>query len=156
MTERSPQDENLPAPLPERPRYKLALLLLLVTLVTTLWAGSLWHISFMLGNGQSAPDTAGFLVWPNFLLGIPYAVSVPAILLAHELERTPSAPDDLLQYGADVDAHTDPQDGGAEPGNAIPLRRRSIAFVCDVGSRDSPAARSGLDPRTEDDPWTAL
>lgn len=85
MTERSPQDENLLAPAPEKPRFKLALLLLLVTLVTTLWAGSLWHFSFMMGNGQSAPDAAGFLVWPNFILGIPYAISVLAILLAHEL-----------------------------------------------------------------------
>ena len=85
MTERSPQDENLPAPGPEKPRFKLALLLLLVTLITTLWAGSLWHFSFMMGKGQSAPDTAGFLVWPDFLLGIPYAISVLAILLAHEL-----------------------------------------------------------------------
>ena len=71
--------------MPEKPRFKLALLLLLVTLVTTLWAGSLWHFSFMMGRGQSAPDMAGFLVWPNLLLGIPYAISVLAILLAHEL-----------------------------------------------------------------------
>ena len=42
MTERSPQDENLPAAVPEKPRFKLALWLLLVTLVTTLWAGSPW------------------------------------------------------------------------------------------------------------------
>ena len=39
----------------------------------------------MMGNGQSAPDATGFLVWPNFILGIPYAISVLAILLAHEL-----------------------------------------------------------------------
>ena len=85
MTERPLQDEQLPEPVPEKPRFKLALLLLLVTLVTTLWAGSLWHFSFMMGNGQSAPDGAGFLVWPNLLLGVPYAISVLAILLAHEL-----------------------------------------------------------------------
>ena len=85
MTERPPQDKNRPAPVPEKPRFKLALLLLLVTLVTTQWAGSLWHTSFMMGNGQSAPDTASFLVWPNFLLGIPYAISVTAILLPHEM-----------------------------------------------------------------------
>ena len=71
--------------MPETPRFKLVHLLLRVTLVTTLWAGSLWHTSFMMGNGQSAPDTEGFLVWPDFLPGIPCATSVPTILLADEL-----------------------------------------------------------------------
>lgn len=83
VTEASPQDENLPVP--EMPRFRLALLLLLVTFLTTLWAGSLWHVSFMMGNGHPAPDTAGFLGWPDFLLGIPYSISVLAILLAHEM-----------------------------------------------------------------------
>ncbi len=122
MTERPPQDKNWPAPVPEKPRFKLALLLLLVTLATTLWTGSLWYTSDMMGNGQSASDTAGFLVWPNFILGIPYAISVLAILLAHGLGWTPSALDDLLQDGADVDAHADPQLGGAELVDEIPQR----------------------------------
>ncbi len=85
MTECSPQDENLPAPEPEKPRFRLALLLLLVTFATTLWAGSLWHLSFTLGSGQASPDTAGSAGWPDLLLGLPYAITVLAILLAHEL-----------------------------------------------------------------------
>ena len=85
VAERSPQDENLPAPVTQRPRFRLALLLLLVTFGTTLWAGSLWHASFIMGSGQSSPDMAGFAGWPNLLLGLPYAITVLAILLAHEM-----------------------------------------------------------------------
>ena len=85
MTERSPQDENLPAPETEKPRFRLALLLLLVTFATTVWAGSFWHVSFMVGSGRSSPDTAGFAGWPDLLLGLPYSITVLAILLAHEM-----------------------------------------------------------------------
>ncbi len=85
MTERSPQDENLPAPETEKPRFRLALLLLLVTFATTLWAGSLWHASFIMSSGHSSPDTAGYVGWPDLLLGLPYSITVLAILLAHEM-----------------------------------------------------------------------
>ena len=85
VTENSSGDEHLPPPETDRPRFRLALLLLLVTFATTLWAGSLWHVSFMLGNGHSAPDTAGPFGWPDPLLGIPYSISVLAILMAHEM-----------------------------------------------------------------------
>ena len=91
MTERPPQDESFPAPeylsapQPEKPRFRLALLLLFVTFATTLWAGSLWHVSFLLGGGHSSPGAAGLAGWPNLVLGLPYAITVLAILLAHEL-----------------------------------------------------------------------
>lgn len=62
------------------------LLLLILTILTTLTAGYLFHLSFAVGSSESFRSVPGLLDSPWLLLnGFPYCFTLLAILLAHEM-----------------------------------------------------------------------
>lgn len=60
---------------PPKRKFRLHLILLLATFATTTWAGVGWHLSFHQRAFQ----------WSDLASGLPYAISVLGILLAHEM-----------------------------------------------------------------------
>jgi membrane-associated protease RseP (regulator of RpoE activity) len=73
-----------------RPRYWVHILLLLATFFTTLTVGAKFQSNFMHHQSMIGDDFPFPLLWvlrhpANLLLGIPFALSLMGILLAHEM-----------------------------------------------------------------------
>lgn len=76
-----------PSPPAEKTKIVLPAILLLCTFATSLTAGFLWHVRFISQSGSElAGRITGVLTNPMDLLsGLPFAFTILAILLAHEM-----------------------------------------------------------------------